>query len=180
MFCFYTNQSNLLLTVYELLLLCAGFWPGGRLWAVLTDVRLSCAMALYIWVTHLIYQFVLVPEQKRKGQRFADFGGSFGNICVHYLTPLLVVAQWLFLADKTGLSLLCAVWWLTLPLAYTVYALLRATGGKPIGHTGLLYPYAFMDLKRLGWKKFLRNAAALLVLFFLLGCVLVGLGMLLQ
>ena len=82
------------------LLLCAGFWPGGRLWAVLTDVRLSCAMALYIWVTHLIYQFVLVPEQKRKGQRFADFGGSFGNICVHYLTPLLVVAQWLFLADK--------------------------------------------------------------------------------
>ena len=180
MFCFYTNQSNLLLTVYELLLLCAGFWPGGRLWAVLTDVRLSCAMALYIWVTHLLYQFVLVPEQKRKGQRFADFGGSFGNICVHYLTPLLVVAQWLFLADKTGLSLLCAVWWLTLPLAYTVYALLRATGGKPIGHTGLLYPYAFMDLKRLGWKKFLRNAAALLVLFFLLGCVLAGLGMLLQ
>lgn len=81
---------------------------------------------------------------------------------------------------QTGLSLLCAVWWLTLPLAYTVYALLRATGGKPIGHTGLLYPYAFMDLKRLGWKKFLRNAAALLVLFFLLGCVLVGLGMLLQ
>ena len=40
--------------------------------------------------------------------------------------------------------------------------------------------YAFMDLKRLGWKKFLRNAAVLLVLFFLLGCVLVGLGMLLQ
>ena len=180
MFCFYTNQSNLLLTVYELLLFCAGFWPGGRLWAVLTDVRLSCAMALYIWVTHLIYQFVLVPEQKSKGQRFADFGGSFGNICVHYLTPLLVVAQWLFLADKTGLSLLCAVWWLVLPLAYTAYALLRATGGKPIGHTGLLYPYAFMDLKRLGWRKFLRNAAALLVLFFLLGCVLVGLGMLLQ
>jgi len=142
-----------------------------------------CAALLrhgYIWVTHLIYQFVLVPEQKRKGQRFADFGGSFGNLCVHYLTPLLVVAQWLFLADKTGLSLLCAVWWLTLPLAYTVYALLRATGGKPIGHTGLLYPYAFMDLKRLGWKNFLRNTAALLVLFFLLGCVLVGLGMLLQ
>ena len=34
MFCFYTNQSNLLLTVYELLLFCAGFTPaenGGRL-----------------------------------------------------------------------------------------------------------------------------------------------------
>ena len=34
--------------------------------------------------------------------------------------------------------------------------------------------------QRLGWKKFLRNAAALLVLFFLLGCVLVGVGMLIR
>ena len=158
MFCFYTNLSNLLLTVYELLLFCAGFAPDGRLWAVLTDVRLSCAMALCIWVTHLIYQFVLVPYEKRKGLKFADFGGNFGNICVHYLTPLLAVAQWLFLADKTGLSLL------------------RASGGKPIGHTGLLYPYPFLDLKRLGWGGLLRNTAVLLVLFFLLGCVLVGLG----
>ena len=180
MFCFYTNQSNLLLTIYELLLFCAGFAPGGRMWAILTDVRLSCAMALYIWVTHLVYQFILVPYEKRKGQKFADFGGIFGNICVHYLMPLLVVGQWLFLADKTGLSLLCAVWWLILPLAYTVYALLRATSGKPIGHTGLLYPYPFMDLPSLGWGKFLRNSAVLLVLFFLLGCVLVGLGFLLR
>lgn len=93
MFCFYTNLSNLLLTVYELLLFCAGFAPDGRLWAALTDVRLSCAMALCIWVTHLIYQFVLVPYEKRKGLKFADFGGNFGNICVHYLTPLLAVAD---------------------------------------------------------------------------------------
>lgn len=180
MFCFYTNQSNLVITIYELLLFCAGFAPRGHLWAILTDVRLSCAMALYIWVTHLIYQFVLVPYEKRKGLRFADFGGNFGNICVHYLTPLLVVLQWLLLADKTGLSLMCAVWWLLLPLAYTAFALLRARSGKPIGHTGLLYPYPFMDLASLGWKKFLRNAAALLLLFFLLGCILVGIGTLLR
>ena len=64
MFCFYTNQSNLLLTVYELLLFCTGFYPGRGLWAALTDVRVSCAMALCIWVTHLIYQFVLVPYEK--------------------------------------------------------------------------------------------------------------------
>ena len=90
------------------------------------------------------------------------------------------MAQWLFLADKTGLSLLCAVWWLALPLAYFAYAMLRARTGKPIGHTGLLYPYPFMDLQRLGWGKLLRNAAVLLVLFFLLGCMLVGLGFLVR
>ena len=74
------------------------------------------------------------------------------------------------------LSLLCAVWWLALPLLYAAFSLLRASGGKPIGHTGLLYPYPFLDLKRLGWGGLLRNTAVLLVLFFLLGCVLVGLG----
>lgn len=178
MFCFYTNQSNLLLTVYELLLFCTGFYPGGWLWAALTDVRVSCAMALCIWVTHLIYQFVLVPYEQRKGLKFADFGGNFGNLCVHYFTPLLAVMQWLLFAPKENLSILCAVWWLILPLSYTVFALLRASGGKPIGHTGLLYPYPFMDLQQLGWGKFLRNAAVLLVLFFLLGYVLVGLGFL--
>ncbi|MFR6394901.1 MAG: Pr6Pr family membrane protein [Oscillospiraceae bacterium] len=131
MFCFYTNQSNLLLTVYELLLFCAGFYPGGGLWAALTDVRVSCAMALCIWVTHLIYQFVLVPYEKRKGLKFADFGGNFGNLCVHYFTPLLAVMQWLLFAPKENLSILCAVWWLILPLSYTVFALLRASGESP-------------------------------------------------
>ena len=179
-FVYYTHLSNLLILLYELALGASGHDPHCGAFRWLSSPGVALSMTLCIYVTHLIYHFVLVPDAKRRGKKFADFGGSFGNICVHYLTPLLVVAQWLFLADKTGLSLLCAVWWLTLPLAYTVYALLRATGGKPIGHTGLLYPYAFMDLKRLGWKKFLRNAAALLVLFFLLGCVLVGLGMLLQ
>ena len=86
--------------------------------------------------------------------------------------------QWLLFAPKENLSILCAVWWLILPLSYTVFALLRAIGGKPIGHTGLLYPYPFMDLQRLGWGKLLRNAAVLLVLFFLLGCMLIGLGFL--
>ena len=175
MFCFYTNQSNLLLTVYELLLFCAGFYPGGGLWAALTDVRVSCAMALCIWVTHLIYQFVLVPYEKRKGLKFADFGGSFGNLCVHYGTPWLVVMQWVLWGDKSGLTVLSAVWWLVLPLAYFVYAMLRARTGKPIGHTRLLYPYPFMDLEKLGPKRFCRSVAAVLAAFFALGCIFVGL-----
>lgn len=176
MFCFYTNLSNLLLIIYELLLFFALFSPHTLLARFLTDVRVSCSMALCVWVTHLIYHFVLVPATKRTGAKFSDFGNHFGNICVHYLAPLLAVAQWIFLADKAGLDLRCALWWLLLPLAYTVFALLRAIPGKPIGHTQLLYPYPFMDLKRLGAVKFLRNCIALLLLFFALGCILVQVG----
>ena len=96
-----------------------------------TGSTLSFSMALCILVTHLVYQFVLVPDAKRNGKRFADFGASFGNLCVHYLTPLLVVAQWLLLADKSSLGWRSALWWLTLPLAYFAFAMLRAAAANP-------------------------------------------------
>ena len=89
MFCFYTNLSNLLVLVYELALAIAAGLPHSAALRLLTDDTLSFSMALCTLVTHLVYQFILVPDAKRNGKRFADFGASFGNLCVHYLTPLL-------------------------------------------------------------------------------------------
>ena len=63
-----------------------------------------------------MYHFVLVPDAKKRGKRFSDFGASFGNLCAHYITPALVLAQWLFLQDKTDINLWSAVCWLVLPL----------------------------------------------------------------
>lgn len=150
MFCFYTNLSNLLVLVYELALAAV---PEGAVRRLLTGSGVALAMTLCIYVTHLIYHFVLVPDAKRRGKKFADFGGSFGNLCVHYGTP-----------------------WLVLPLAYFVYAMLRARTGRPIGHTKLLYPYPFMDPEKLGVKKFCLSVTAVLAGFFLLGCLFVALG----
>ena len=73
MFCFYTNLSNLLVLVYELALAAA---PEGAVRQLLTGSGVALAMTLCIYVTHLIYHFVLVPDAKRRGQKFADFGGS--------------------------------------------------------------------------------------------------------
>ena len=159
MFCFYTNLSNLLVLVYELALAIAAGLPHSAALRLLTDDTLSFSMALCTLVTHLVYQFILVPDAKRNGKRFADFGASFGNLCVHYLTPLLVVAQWL-----------------TLPLAYFAFAMLRGRSGKPIGHTHLVYPYPFLDLPRLGWRKFAGSVMGMLLSFFLLGYGMMWLG----
>ena len=101
----------------QLALAIAAGLPHSAALRLLTDDTLSFSMALCTLVTHLVYQFILVPDAKRNGKRFADFGASFGNLCVHYLTPLLVVAQWLLLADKSSLGWRSALWWLTLPLA---------------------------------------------------------------
>ena len=176
MFCFYTNLSNLLVLVYELALAAV---PEGAVRQLLTGSGVALAMTLCIYVTHLIYHFVLVPDARRRGKKFADFGGSFGNLCVHYGTPWLVVGQWLLWGNKAGLTAASAARWLVLPLAYFVYAMLRARTGRPIGHTKLLYPYTFMDPEKLGVKKFCLSVTAVLAAFFALGCVFVGLGRLL-
>lgn len=177
MFWFYTNLSNLLVLLYELLLALTAADSGlGRL---LRESTVALSMCLCIYVTHLVYHFVLVPDAKRRGKRFADFGAGFGNLCVHYIIPWLVLLQWLLWGDKTGLSIVSAVWWLLPPLLYFAAAMLRARTGKPIGHTKLRYPYPFMDLEKLGPRRFVLSIVAVLLCFFALGCAFVGLGLLL-
>ena len=66
MFCFYTNLSNLLVLVYELALAVA---PEGAVRRLLTGSGVALAMTLCIYVTHLIYHFVLVPDAKRRLRR---------------------------------------------------------------------------------------------------------------
>lgn len=175
MFCFYTNLSNLLVLLYEWALWIASFRPEGGAYGLLSSPTAALMMTLCIWVTHLIYHFVLLPSARRKGISFTDGAGDrIGNVFVHYLVPLAVVAQWALWADKSGLTVGSAALWLVLPLAYFLFAMLRAKTGKPIGHTGLIYPYPFLDYPRLGAKKFWLGTLGMLLAFFVLGLLLVG------
>ena len=177
MFCFYTNLSNLLVLVYELALAAV---PEGAVRRLLTGSTVALAMTLCIYVTHLIYAFVLLPTaHRRDDESWLKGRFSFGNVCVHFITPGLTVLQWLLWQDKAGLTVGHAVWWLVLPLAYFAFAMLRAGTGKPIGRTGQLYPYPFLDYPRLGAGRFWLYATAILTFFFGLGCLFVGIGHLL-
>lgn len=177
MFCFYTNLSNLLVLVYELALAAV---PEGAVRRLLTGSGVALSMTLCIYVTHLIYAFVLLPTaHRRDDESWLKGRFSFGNVCVHFITPGLTVLQWLLWQDKAGLTVGHAVWWLVLPLAYFAFAMLRAGTGKPIGRTGQLYPYPFLDYPRLGAGRFWLYATAILTFFFGLGCLFVGIGHLL-
>ena len=177
MFCFYTNLSNLLVLVYELALAAV---PEGAVRRLLTGSGVALAMTLCIYVTHLIYAFVLLPTaHRRDDESWLKGRFSFGNVCVHFITPGLTVLQWLLWQNKAGLTVGHAVWWLVLPLAYFAFAMLRAGTGKPIGRTGQLYPYPFLDYPRLGAGRFWLYATAILTFFFGLGCLFVGIGHLL-
>lgn len=176
MFCFYTSQSNLLVVLYEFSLFTAGVLGAGAVYRALTHADVALSVAACIWVTHLIYHFVLRPHSHRIGSLFVDSVDKVGNVLVHYVTPLLTLLQWLLLADKSALGVRSALWWLILPLAYFVYAMLRARTGRPIGNTDLLYPYPFLDYPSLGPKKLCRNVVLLMACFFALGLLLVGVG----
>ncbi len=171
-FVFYTNLSNLLVVVYELLL---GLFGARLPWLTAPGVALSATLCVY--VTHLIFAYVLVPDAKRRQDAaWLEGLGAFGNLCVHYITPGLVVAQWLLWQDKAGLTVWNAVWWLSLPLAYFAFAMLRARTGKPIGRSKAMYPYPFLELPRLGARRFCVNVAVILAGFFALGAAFVWLG----
>ena len=176
-FCFYTNLSNLLVVLYELALFLSAALGGDIMLRSLTDGTVAMSMAACIWITHIIYHFVLLRDFKRSGGTFADSAGeAVGNFCVHYVTPLLVLLQWLLWADKAALTVWSAVAWLLIPLAYFIFAMLRAKTGRPIGNTKLLYPYPFLDLPRLGPKRFWLGVGRLVLFCLALGLVLVGIG----
>lgn len=176
-FAFYTNLSNLLLAVYQLTLGVSGHDPQCGVFRWLSSAGVALSMTLCIFVTHLIYQWVLVPSAKKGGKALSDIGfSSFGNLCVHYAVPWLTVVQWLLWQDKAGLTVWHAVWWLVLPVTYFVFVMLRARTGKPIGLSGELYPYPFLNYPALGARRFWRCVAGILTGFFLLGLLFVRIG----
>lgn len=176
-FVYYTHLSNLVVLAYELALGASGhdMTCGAFRWFSSPGVALS--MTLCIYVTHLIYALVLIPLAKHDNDESWLKGRySFANVCVHYIVPGLVVVQWLLWQDKAGLTVWHAVWWLVLPVTYFVFVMLRARTGKPIGLSGELYPYPFLNYPALGARRFWRCVAGILAGFFLLGLLFVRIG----
>lgn len=129
-------------------------------------LTLRGGVALYIAVTGGIYFFILRHLWNPQGaQWWADTG-------LHYAVPLLYLAWWSGCVPHGGLCWRNAAAWLAFPAAYLCWALLR---GAWVGE----YPYPFIDVAQLGWKKTLTNSAGVLLLLVLVGLVLVGLDSLL-
>lgn len=117
-------------------------WHGGLL--------------LWIATVGLIYHAVLARLWSPQGLAWwADQG-------LHSMTPLLVLLWWLAFAPKSPLTLSHPLRWAAYPLAYAVFALLRAAFTRQ-------YPYPFIDLASLGPWRTALNIAALTAAFVLGG-----------
>ena len=102
-FVYYTHLSNLLILLYELALGASGHDPHCGTFRWLSSPGVALSMTLCIYVTHLIYAFVLLPTaHRRDDESWLKGRFSFGNVCVHFITPGLTVLQWLLWQGQGG------------------------------------------------------------------------------
>lgn len=178
MFVYYTNQSNLLMVLFHALLFGASFAPQSGLYAFLSAAWVRIIAVTCITITFTVYHFILTPEFKKEHpDTFKAEFYTFDNLTVHYILPWLVILCWAFCAEKNA-PWWSAAAWLTLPLAYVAYALLRGRyggtmNGKPDGPR---YPYGFLDADKLGAKGLIKNCVIYMTAFFVLGLAFTALA----
>lgn len=122
--------------------------------------KVRSGATLYIAMVGLVYELMLRPIWHPEGAAF------FASFILHDAVPLAVVAHWLLLREKGILRWSHPFAWLGFPIAYLTYAVLR---GELTGWW--LYP--FIDASTLGHLHAALNAAALIMLFLLLGMAMV-------
>lgn len=86
-------------------------------------------------------------------------GAKLADTILHYVTPISVLAFWLFLAPKGALTRRDLPLWIAYPLVYLVYALAR-------GGAERIYAYPFLDVAKHGWPQV--AVTSLLILLALL------------
>jgi hypothetical protein len=87
---------------------------------------------------------------------------------LHQVVPVVFAAAWLLIGDR-GLKWRDTLWVAVLPLAFTVYALIR-------GLADGWYPYWFVDAATLGFPRVAFNTAGILLAFLAMGLVLVAMA----
>lgn len=159
-FVYYTILSNLLCFFYFI--------------ATLTTplIRLKGAVVFTITVTMLIYHFLLVPAQFNMGNHEGIF--SIGNLLVHYIIPILVIIDWIVFSPKGAFKTYDPLLWITIPLTYFIFILIRARLIGNIPGTNTRFPYPFINLDELGWAQLGSNLAGIAIFFLLLGYAIWG------
>ncbi len=159
-FSYFTILTNLLLAVGTSTLAWA---PATALGRFFSRPPVQAGLALYIAVVGLTYSLLLRHTWNPQGaQKLAD-------LLLHDVTPVLYLAYWLLKAPKAALAGRYAFLWLTYPLTYLGYALLR-------GRYDGFYPYPFINAAQLGYAQALSNAAFLTICTAVLGWLLTRLS----
>lgn len=129
------------------------------------------AATLYSCITGSVYHALLANPSS---PFYTPDSGAHAvhNLLLHTVTPILAAATWL-LVERERVRWWFAAVWLSYPLAYLIFALIRGA----FVHE---YPYPFIDVDKLHAGGVTVSALGFTVAFFLLGLLLIGVGALLR
>ena len=159
-FSYFTNWSNIFASL--VLLVSAYRVLVGKRPSELDDATRGTA-TIAMAVVGIVFGALLAGQ---------DLGSMvpWVNFVVHYLMPVVMVADWLFQPPRSTLTLGHLWYWLLYPVAYLVYSLVR-------GSFVNWYAYWFIDPARAGgWGGVVLFAAAISVGFVVVSLAMLGLG----
>lgn len=146
---YFTVQSNVIVL---------GYFAGALYWMVRESApvtpapRLRGAVTFWILVTGLVAHVLLtggtnpLPALVGGGDLYAQWA----TFSIHYVVPVMVLADWLAFVPRRRLSWAVLPLWLTYPLGYALIAVVRA-----VMYPGFAtpYPYYFLDptARGYGW-----------------------------
>ena len=161
---YFTILTNLLVAISATFSLLAPQSAPGRFFSG-TGVR--SAIALYISLVSIVFNVLLRAIDVREG--FAD---KLANELTHLIVPVLYFVFWLLFVPKGSLNWRQPIYWLIYPLFYLVWVFVYGS------FTGR-YPYPFLHVDNLGYTSVAVNSVGLIVVFFIVGEVFVGIDRLL-
>jgi len=124
---------------------------------------LTTGLATSIVFVGLGYHFLLRNSWNPQGMQWV------ADVLLHYVVPVLYVIYWWLDSRKAPLRWTQPLIWSAYPAAYLAYALIR---GSILGS----YPYAFIDVSKIGYSRTMLNSVGLLLVFLGLGLTFVALG----
>ena len=136
-FSFFTIQSNILAAL--LLLAIGSYQLSGKNGKQIAFFR--GAVTLYMTMTGIIYVLLLSGNEVSLQTTI-----PWVNLVLHYIMPVVLLADWLLFPPKYRVPFSRAVYWLMFPAAYFVYSIVRGS------MTGW-YPYPFMNPVMNGWPQ---------------------------
>ena len=158
-FSFFTIEANIIAVVVFVIGAIPGREPDSRWY----DLARGAA-ATYMSVTGVVYAVLLSDLPVA-----ADSTIPWVNEVLHYLMPLVVFLDWLFVPPKRVIRFRESLTWAAFPLLYAIYSLIRGAATN-------WYPYPFLNVDMHGLGRVLVNCIGIGIGTFLFVAAIGWLG----
>jgi hypothetical protein len=138
-------------------------WRPWSRWGCGPGAQVQGALLLAIGAVAIVYHLLLAGLVSLTGLE------AVIDEMLHTVIPVVYALYWLLFAPKEGLSYGAVPLWLSYPLVYCGYALMR-------GEIDGIYPYPFLDVAAEGMISVSFNILGLLVAFWIGGLMIVAVG----